>query len=148
MSAAWSRLAWRIAAALDDARESLAGGLLALPGTFLLLSLLIAPALVVLPVAFTDWEFGRGQLAFIGWRNFLELAEDARFAAALRNTIAYVLMVVPATVAARDVPRAADRRQRPAEGVLSHRALPAGGRRRWRRWRWRGMPCCIRRSAC
>jgi multiple sugar transport system permease protein len=79
-------------------RESLAGGLLALPGTFLLLSLLIVPALVVLPVAFTDWEFGRGRIALIGWRNFLELAEDPRFAAALRNTIAYVVMVVPATV--------------------------------------------------
>jgi multiple sugar transport system permease protein len=79
-------------------RESLAGGLLALPGTFLLLSLLIVPALVVLPVAFTDWEFGRGRIALIGWRNFLEMAEDPRFAAALRNTVAYVAMVVPATV--------------------------------------------------
>lgn len=80
-------------------RDNLAGGLLALPGTFLLLSLLIVPALVVLPVAFTGWEFGRGQITLIGWRNFLEMAEDARFAAALRNTIAYVVMVVPATVA-------------------------------------------------
>jgi multiple sugar transport system permease protein len=79
-------------------RENLAGGLLALPGTFLLLSLLIVPALVVLPVAFTDWEFGRGRIALVGWRNFLEMAEDPRFAAALRNTIAYVAMVVPATV--------------------------------------------------
>jgi multiple sugar transport system permease protein len=79
-------------------RESLAGGLLALPGTFLLLSLLIVPALVVLPLAFTDWEFGRGRIALIGWRNILEMAEDPRFAAALRNTIAYVAMVVPVTV--------------------------------------------------
>jgi multiple sugar transport system permease protein len=79
-------------------REHLAGGLLALPGTLLLLSLLIVPALVVLPVAFTDWEFGRGRIALIGWQNFLELSEDPRFAAALRNTIAYVVMVVPSTV--------------------------------------------------
>lgn len=79
-------------------RESLAGGLLALPGTVLLLSLLILPALVVLPVAFTGWEFGRGEISLIGMRNFLELAEDPRFIAAFRNTIAYVLMVVPGTV--------------------------------------------------
>ena len=44
---------------------------------------MIAPALVVLPIAFTNWEFGRGELAFIGWRNFLELTEDPRFVAAL-----------------------------------------------------------------
>lgn len=79
-------------------RESLAGGLLAMPGTFLLLSLLIGPALAVLPVAFTGWEFGRGEITLIGWRNFLELAEDPRFAAALRNTLVYVAIVVPATV--------------------------------------------------
>jgi multiple sugar transport system permease protein len=79
-------------------RERLTGGLLAMPGTFLVLSLLIGPALAVLPVAFTNWEFGRDQFSLIGWRNFLELADDPRFAAALRNTIIYAAIVVPVTV--------------------------------------------------
>src|SRR5262249_35873727 len=76
----------------------LGGSLLALPGTFLLVALLIGPAVALLPVAVSNWEFGRGQMTLIGGRNFLELAEDPTFVAALRNTIVYVLLVVPATV--------------------------------------------------
>lgn len=79
-------------------RERLGGALLALPGTMLVVSLFIAPAAVAVLVAFSNWEFGRGEIAFIGWQNFLELSEDPRFAAALRNTITYVIIVVPTTV--------------------------------------------------
>jgi multiple sugar transport system permease protein len=84
---------------MNRTHDSLAGGLLALPGTFLLATLFIAPAAVAIAVAFSNWEFGRGEIALIGVRNFLELADDPRFAAALRNTIVYVLAVVPSTVA-------------------------------------------------
>jgi multiple sugar transport system permease protein len=80
-------------------RDRLAGALLAFPGTMMLVSLLIAPAAVAVAVAFSNWEFGRDEIALIGWQNFLELSEDPRFAAALRNTILYVLLVVPTTVA-------------------------------------------------
>jgi len=78
--------------------ERVGGGLLALPGTFLLVVLLIVPALAVLPLAFTNWEFGRSQVALIGWGNFAELAQDARFVAAVRNTIVHMAIVVPVTV--------------------------------------------------
>jgi multiple sugar transport system permease protein len=83
---------------MSTRRERVAGSLLALPGTCLLVALLIVPALAVLPLAFTNWEFGRSDLSLIGWRNFVELAEDPRFVAALRNTIVYVVIVVPSTV--------------------------------------------------
>jgi multiple sugar transport system permease protein len=79
-------------------RDRLAGGALALPGVFLLVALMIVPALAVLPLAFTNWEFGRSQFELVGWRNFVELTEDPRFVAALRNTIVYVSIVVPFTV--------------------------------------------------
>jgi multiple sugar transport system permease protein len=84
---------------MSTRRERAAGTLLAFPGTFLLVALMIVPALAVLPLAFTNWEFGRSQMSLIGWRNFVELAEDRRFVAALRNTIVYVVTVVPLTVA-------------------------------------------------
>jgi multiple sugar transport system permease protein len=75
-----------------------AAAALAAPGTFLLLSLMIVPALFVLPAAVTDWEFGRGRPAFIGLGNFVELASDPRFLAALANTVLYACIVVPVTV--------------------------------------------------
>ncbi|SRR5581483_10416261 len=83
---------------ISRSRERLAGSLLAAPGLFLIIALLILPALAILPVAFSNWQFGRGQIALVGWDNFLELTQDRRFVAALRNTIVYVLIVVPATV--------------------------------------------------
>lgn len=71
---------------------------LAVPGTLALLVLMIVPALSILPMALTDWEFGKGQVGFAGVANFVELATDERFIAALFNSIMYVLAVVPLTV--------------------------------------------------
>ena len=84
--------------AMTKHRDRLAGALLAFPGTMLLVSLFIAPAAVAVAVAFSNWEFGRSEIALIGWQNFLELSQDPRFASAFRNTIVYVLIVVPTTV--------------------------------------------------
>src|SRR5262245_17676963 len=72
--------------------------LFALPRIVLLIALMILPALFVLPIALTNWEFGRGTLELVGFANFTELAGDPRFLKALGNTIAYALVVVPATV--------------------------------------------------
>ncbi|MBL0915034.1 MAG: sugar ABC transporter permease [Sphingopyxis sp.] len=72
--------------------------LLALPGLVLLLALMILPALSVLPLALTDWEFGRGAIRFTGMSNFAELLNDPRFGAAFWNTVRFVIAVVPATL--------------------------------------------------
>ena len=71
---------------------------LAMPGTLALLTLMIVPALSILPMALTDWEFGKGDARFAGVANFIELSTDERFIAALCNSILYVLAVVPLTV--------------------------------------------------
>jgi len=78
---------------------SWAAATLAAPGTLMLMALMIVPALFIFPAAFTDWEFGRGRPSFIGFANFAELMVDARFVAALRNTLVYACIVVPTTIA-------------------------------------------------
>ena len=72
--------------------------MLAAPGAFLLVALMIVPALAVLPVALTDWDFGKGNIDFVGLANFIELARDPRFVAAFLNTGLYTLVVVPVTL--------------------------------------------------
>jgi len=71
---------------------------LALPGLALLLVLMILPALAVLPVALTDWEFGKPGIGFAGLDNFRELAGDRRFASGLGNTLVYMAAVVPVSL--------------------------------------------------
>ncbi len=76
-----------------------AAAFLALPGALLVLGLFILPALSVFPTALTDWEFGKRNLSFVGFDNFAELAADARFRAALSNTLLYTAVITPLTVA-------------------------------------------------
>lgn len=81
-------------------REELAALTLAGPATLLLLALFILPVVAVFVIALTDWQFGAKTLRFVGLANFAEIAGDEGFHASLRNTLLYVLMVVPGTVLA------------------------------------------------
>lgn len=78
--------------------ESFAAYALALPTLALLLVLLILPTFAIFVIATTDWEFGAQTLLFVGLKNFNELFHDDSFRNSLRNTIVYVLIVVPGTV--------------------------------------------------
>ncbi|MET4234949.1 multiple sugar transport system permease protein [Bradyrhizobium sp. i1.4.4] len=78
--------------------ETLAGYALVGPALFLILVLFILPAGAVLAIAATDWHLGAKTLSFIGAANFTSLLADRAFRAALFNTAAYVLMVVPSTL--------------------------------------------------
>ncbi|TYL71443.1 carbohydrate ABC transporter permease [Bradyrhizobium cytisi] len=78
--------------------EALAGYALVGPALFLILVLFILPAGAVLAIAATDWHLGAKTLSFIGTANFTSLLADRAFRAALFNTAAYVLMVVPSTL--------------------------------------------------
>lgn len=69
-----------------------------LPATFLLAALLFLPALAVIVISLTDWQLGSSVLHFIGIDNFKALSEDTIFWTALKNTVIYVLIVVPGTV--------------------------------------------------
>jgi multiple sugar transport system permease protein len=68
------------------------------PGAFLLIALIILPALSVFMMSLTDWEFGKRTLAWVGIANFVELADDPRFRAAFFNTLVYTVVVTPVTV--------------------------------------------------
>lgn len=68
------------------------------PATSLLLLLLFGPALAVVVFAFTDWQLGSANFAFVGLDNFKALASDMAFWSALGNTALYVAIVVPGTV--------------------------------------------------
>ncbi|GLR87596.1 carbohydrate ABC transporter permease [Bradyrhizobium iriomotense] len=78
--------------------ETLAGYALIAPALVLIVVLFILPAGAVLAIAATDWHLGAKTLSFIGAANFASLLADPAFRAALFNTAAYVLMVVPSTL--------------------------------------------------
>jgi multiple sugar transport system permease protein len=78
--------------------EALAAFGLAGPAMLLMLVLFILPTLAIFIIAGTDWQFGARSLSFVGLKNFVDLFGDATFLISMRNTIAYVAFVVPATV--------------------------------------------------
>ena len=71
---------------------------LAAPGAAGLLLLFMGPALIVIGLAFTDWQFGARSLHLVGLANFVGLAADPVFLKALANTALYALIVTPTTV--------------------------------------------------
>jgi multiple sugar transport system permease protein len=78
--------------------EAASGYALLGPALALLFCLFLLPAVAVFVIAATDWRFGARTFSFVGLGNFEALFQDRTFAVSLRNTAAYVLMVVPATV--------------------------------------------------
>ncbi|MCA3362973.1 MAG: sugar ABC transporter permease [Roseomonas sp.] len=60
--------------------------------------MLLLPSLATILLAFTDYELGALEWAWIGAANFEEMLEDRGFAIALRNTIVYVGFVTPLSI--------------------------------------------------
>lgn len=79
--------------------EALAGLLLTLPAGIAFLLMLLLPTLATVMLAFTDYELGMPGFAWIGFENFEEMLGDRGFRVALRNTIVYVCIVTPASIA-------------------------------------------------
>jgi len=79
--------------------EALAGLLLSLPAGLAFLLMLALPTFATILLAFTDYELGMPGWNWIGFENFVELAEDRGFAVSLRNTIIYVGLVAPISIA-------------------------------------------------
>ncbi len=79
--------------------EALAAYALSLPAFLLMWAMLLGPALAVLLLSFTEWNFGEPQIAWGGTVNYEELWQDRVFWTSLRNTLIYVGVSVPATVA-------------------------------------------------
>jgi multiple sugar transport system permease protein len=85
--------------ALLVAAGHLSGGLLALPAFLLMVLLLIGPVVAVVAMSLTDYQLGASSFAWIGVGNYAELAGDRVFWKSLGNTLVYVAIVVPASVA-------------------------------------------------
>lgn len=79
--------------------ESRAAWLLSLPAILAYLLMLLLPTLAAVLLAFTDYELGNPDLNWIGLANFEELAEDRGFAQSFLNTVIYVGLVAPLSVA-------------------------------------------------
>jgi multiple sugar transport system permease protein len=79
-------------------RQRRAGWWMIAPALLHSLVFITVPTLAAIALAFTDYSFG-GTPHFIGGGNFAELFGDVRFQAALKNTILYVIVVVPISMA-------------------------------------------------
>jgi multiple sugar transport system permease protein len=79
--------------------EQFTAHLLCAPAVLLMLGLLLGPLLAVLLLSLTDYQLGASGLAFIGLDNFAALLQDRVFWRSLRNTLVYVAIVVPGSVA-------------------------------------------------
>lgn len=82
-------------------RMSMAGvaAVLSAPALFLMFVFLIGPLLCVLLLSFTDYQLGAAGLRFVGLTNYAEMFGDPVFVKSLRNTLVYVAVTVPASVA-------------------------------------------------
>ena len=60
--------------------------------------LLLGPAIAVLLLSMTDWDFGAPEAEWIGLGNYRAMAVDRVFWTSLRNTLVYAGTVVPLTV--------------------------------------------------
>jgi multiple sugar transport system permease protein len=81
-----------------QAGNGLAAWLMLAPATLAYALMILLPTLAVLLLAFTDYEFGAPGFRWIGFGNFADMLSDRTFAAAIRNTTIYCLLVVPASI--------------------------------------------------
>jgi multiple sugar transport system permease protein/sn-glycerol 3-phosphate transport system permease protein len=69
------------------------------PAILMVLVFLYLPILVSLALSFSDWNFIRPDVRFVGLENYRAVLGDANFHAALRNTAVYTLILAPLQVA-------------------------------------------------
>jgi multiple sugar transport system permease protein len=81
------------------AAEALSGWLLSVPAIIAYLLMLLLPTLAAVLLAFTDYELGAPGFGWIGLDNFAELGADRGFAQSVRNTLVYVGLVTPLSIA-------------------------------------------------
>lgn len=79
--------------------ETATAWLLSAPAVIAYLLMLLLPTLATIALAFTDFELGATGFAWIGLDNFAEMLRDRSFMTSLRNTIVYVGLVTPGSIA-------------------------------------------------
>lgn len=70
----------------------------AMPASFLMLSTMLLPVIVVTLLSFSNYELGMPDTGFVGIDNYVSVLSDAKFWHVLRNTVIYTLLVVPGSV--------------------------------------------------
>ena len=73
--------------------------LLTAPALVLMVVFLIGPLLAVIALSFTNYQLGAPSLSFVGIANYIEMTEDETVRISLANTLIYVGVVVPVSVA-------------------------------------------------
>lgn len=68
------------------------------PAIILMLLFLIGPILSVFFLSFTDWQLGNLDINFIGLDNYKNMLKDQGFMMSVKNTLIYVIIVVPISV--------------------------------------------------
>ena len=89
-SHATARRAWQ---------RSLVAYALSGPALLLMVLLLVGPVITVLVMSLTDYQLGAESFAFVGLDNYAEIFGDRVFWKSLTNTLIYVAIVVPGSVA-------------------------------------------------
>lgn len=72
---------------------------LAGPATLAMVTLIFVPVLIVAALSFTDYQFGARRFDWIGLDNYARLLVDPIGRRALTNTLAYVAIVMPVSIA-------------------------------------------------
>ncbi len=73
--------------------------LLTSPAIALMLLFLVGPLVAVVALSFTDYQLGAPSLSFTGLANYAEMIGDETVRVSLFNTLVYVAIVVPSSVA-------------------------------------------------
>ncbi len=92
--------ATRRAVPAHGSKRTYAAYALVTPAAVLMLGMLLGPLAGVIALSFTDYQLGARQFAWIGLANYQDLFADKVFWTALRNTLTYVVVVVPGAVIA------------------------------------------------
>lgn len=73
--------------------------LLTAPAVFLMLVFLVGPLLCLIALSFTDYQLGAPSIANVGLANYQEMTGDDTVHISIANTLIYVAIVVPVSVA-------------------------------------------------
>jgi multiple sugar transport system permease protein len=76
-------------------REALNGATFTAPAALLLLATVIAPVLILIALAFTDYELGAVDIRWVGLHNFERALSDPVFRRSIANTLLYVALMLP-----------------------------------------------------
>lgn len=69
-----------------------------LPAWALIVLTLIAPITIVIVMSFTDYQLGNTEVRWVGLENYSTLVLGDDFLRALKNTVLYAVLTVPASV--------------------------------------------------